>query len=180
MHLLVVWWLVNLQDARCNNKDNSVIPFAIQNLKIKIHRKLIVSFVLRVYETCISRKLSWRFSAVGYWGRYLCLKETRKCRSGKYYARRGLYNLYFSPNIFWVINSRWMRWAGHVACMGERKGRSSDIYDVLHNYTNHSMTSLTNQSLSLQRCVSLNNGNRYGSQIKFFFSFGEVFCNSDI
>ena len=23
MHLLVVWYLVNLQDARCNNKDNS-------------------------------------------------------------------------------------------------------------------------------------------------------------
>ena len=22
VHLLVVWWLVNLQDARCNNKDN--------------------------------------------------------------------------------------------------------------------------------------------------------------
>ena len=24
MHLLVVWYLVNLQDARCNNKDNYV------------------------------------------------------------------------------------------------------------------------------------------------------------
>jgi len=27
-------------------------------------------------------------------------------------------DLYFSPNIIWVINSRRMRWAGHVACMG--------------------------------------------------------------
>jgi len=24
VHLLVVWYLVNLQDARCNNKDNYV------------------------------------------------------------------------------------------------------------------------------------------------------------
>jgi hypothetical protein len=30
-----------------------------------------------------------------------------------------LNNLYSSPNIVWVIKSRRMRWAGHVARMGE-------------------------------------------------------------
>jgi len=30
--------------------------------------------------------------------------------------------LYFSPNIVRVIKSRRMRWAGHVARMGERRG----------------------------------------------------------
>ena len=40
---------------------------------------------------------------------------------------RKLYNeelndLYCSPNIVRVIKSRRMRWAGHVASMGERKG----------------------------------------------------------
>ena len=30
--------------------------------------------------------------------------------------------VYSSPNIIWVIKSRIMRWAGHVACMGERRG----------------------------------------------------------
>jgi hypothetical protein len=30
-----------------------------------------------------------------------------------------LHNLYFSPNIFRVIKSRRMRWAGHVSRMGE-------------------------------------------------------------
>jgi hypothetical protein len=30
-----------------------------------------------------------------------------------------LHNLYTSPNIIRVINSRRMRWAGHVARMGE-------------------------------------------------------------
>ena len=33
-----------------------------------------------------------------------------------------LNDLYSSPNIFWVIKLRRMRWAGHVANMGERRG----------------------------------------------------------
>jgi len=32
-----------------------------------------------------------------------------------------LNDLYSSPNIVWVIKSRRMRWAGHVACMGEER-----------------------------------------------------------
>ena len=36
-------------------------------------------------------------------------------------------DLYFSPNIVQVIKSRRMRWAGHVACMGEERG----VYRVL-------------------------------------------------
>ena len=38
-----------------------------------------------------------------------------------------LYNLYSSPNILRVIKSRRMRWAGHVARVGEGK----DVYSVL-------------------------------------------------
>jgi hypothetical protein len=38
-----------------------------------------------------------------------------------------LYDLYSSPNIFRVIKSRRMRWAGQVACMGVRR----DVYRVL-------------------------------------------------
>jgi len=33
-----------------------------------------------------------------------------------------LKDLYSSPNIVWVIKSRRMRWAGHVARMGEERG----------------------------------------------------------
>jgi hypothetical protein len=33
-----------------------------------------------------------------------------------------LYDLYSSPNMIRVIKSRRMRWAGHVACMGEGRG----------------------------------------------------------
>jgi len=38
-----------------------------------------------------------------------------------------LNDLYSSPNIVRVIKSRRMRWAGHVACMGEEEG----VYRVL-------------------------------------------------
>jgi hypothetical protein len=34
-----------------------------------------------------------------------------------------LNDLYSSPNIVWVIKLRRMRWAGHVARMGERRGK---------------------------------------------------------
>jgi len=33
-----------------------------------------------------------------------------------------LHDLYSSPNIVWVIKSRRMRWAGHVARMGKERG----------------------------------------------------------
>jgi hypothetical protein len=33
-----------------------------------------------------------------------------------------LYDLYSSPNNVWVITLRRIRWAGHVACMGEKRG----------------------------------------------------------
>jgi len=38
-----------------------------------------------------------------------------------------LSDLYSSPNIVRVIKSRRMRWAGHLACMGEERG----LYRVL-------------------------------------------------
>jgi hypothetical protein len=38
-----------------------------------------------------------------------------------------LHSMYSSPNIVRVIKSRRMRWAGHVACMGDGRG----VYRVL-------------------------------------------------
>jgi len=39
---------------------------------------------------------------------------------------RKLNDLYCSPNIVWMITSRRMRWVGHVASMGKRRG----VYSV--------------------------------------------------
>ena len=44
------------------------------------------------------------------------------------YHNEELNDLYFSPNIVRVIKSRRMRWAGHVARMGEERG---GVYRVL-------------------------------------------------
>jgi hypothetical protein len=38
-----------------------------------------------------------------------------------------LHGLYSSPSIVWVIKARRMRWAGHVALMGEVRG----AYNIL-------------------------------------------------
>ena len=97
-----------------------------KNLKIKIYRTIILAVALYGCET---------------WS--LTLREDRKLRvSDNMVLRRifgprrdevtgewrRLYNdelndLYSSPNIVRVIKPRRMRWAGHVAHMGEEGGR---------------------------------------------------------
>jgi hypothetical protein len=64
---------------------------------------------LRVFENKVLRRIFGpkRDEVIGEWRR-LHNKE--------------LYAVYSSPNIIRVIKSRRLRWAGHVACMGERRG----------------------------------------------------------
>jgi hypothetical protein len=92
---------------------------------IKIYRTIILPVVLygcetwsltlreecrlRVFENKVLRRIFGpkRDEVIGEWRR-LHNKE--------------LYALCFSPNIIWVIKSRRLRWAGHVARMEERRG----------------------------------------------------------
>jgi hypothetical protein len=69
---------------------------------------------LRVYESRVLRRILGpkRDEVTGEW---------RKLQNEE------LNDLYSSPNIFRVIKSRRMRWAGHVGRMGERRG----VYRVL-------------------------------------------------
>ena len=101
-----------------------------RHLKIKIYRTIILPVVLygcetwslilreerrlRVFENRVLRRVfgAKRDEVTEEWGKL---------------HNEELSDLYCSPNIFWVIKSRRMRWAGHVARMGERRG----VYRVL-------------------------------------------------
>jgi hypothetical protein len=68
---------------------------------------------LRVFENRVLRIFGPKRDRVTGWWRKLHNEE--------------LHNLYSSPNIIRIIKSRRMRWAGHVARMGEKK----NVYRLL-------------------------------------------------
>jgi len=91
-----------------------------KNIKTKIHRTTILAVLygcetwslafteehrLRVFTNRVLRKI---FGTAK--------REWRRLHNQE------LYDLYSSPNNFWVIKSRGTRWAGHVAGMGDRQG----------------------------------------------------------
>ena len=91
-------------------------------IKIQVHRITILPVVLHGCETW---SLTWREEC------RLRLFENRVLRrifgpKRVEVTREGrkLHNedLYSSPNIIWVIRSRKMRWAGHVARIGDKRG----------------------------------------------------------
>ena len=69
----------------------------------------------------LKRKLTIKFLFIN---AYKCFGPTGEWRK---LHNEELNDLYCSPNIVWEIESRRMRWAGHVARMRERRG----VYRVL-------------------------------------------------
>jgi hypothetical protein len=108
----------------------SVLPPTVRNVKVKIYKTIILPVVLYGYETwSLTLREGHRLRVFG--NRVLrgifgpkgdeVTGEWRKLHNGE------LHNLYSSPDIVRHIKSRIMRWAGHVARMGE--GR--EVYRVL-------------------------------------------------
>ena len=102
--------------------ESFVFQVAIENLKTKIYRTIILPVVLygcetwsltlreerklRVFENMVLRRISGprRDEVTGQWRRL---------------HKEELNDLYSSPSIVRMIKSRRMRWVGHVARMGE-------------------------------------------------------------
>jgi hypothetical protein len=100
------------------------------NVKVKMYKIIILSVVLYGCETrSLTLREEHRLRVFenrvlrGIFGLKTdeVTEERRKLHSGE------LHILYSSPHIIRQIKSRRMRWAGHVACMGQRR----NVYRVL-------------------------------------------------
>jgi hypothetical protein len=103
-----------------------VFQLAVQkNIKIKIYRTIILPVVLYGCETWwLTLREEHRLRVFENRGLRRIFGPEKDEVTGEW---RKLHNeelndLYCSPNIAGVIKLRRMGWAGHVACMGERRG----------------------------------------------------------
>ena len=101
-----------------------------KNLKIKIYRNIIWPVVLYGCETwllTLREEGKLRMFANMVFRRIFGPRRDEVMEEWKRLHNEELNDLYSSPNIVQVIKSRRMRWAGHVARMGEERG----VYRVL-------------------------------------------------
>jgi hypothetical protein len=101
----------------------------IKNLKIKIYKTVTLPVVLYGYETwSLTLREEHRLRVFENTVlRRIFEPKTEEDGSWRKLHNDELHSLYSSPNILRVIKSRRMRWAGHVARMGEGRG----VYRVL-------------------------------------------------
>jgi hypothetical protein len=96
-----------------------------RNVKIKIYRTIILSVVLYGCETwSLILREECRLSVFKNRVLRRIFGPTRDEVTGEWRRlhNKELYAVYSSSNIIWVMKSRKLRWAGHVARMGERRG----------------------------------------------------------
>ena len=102
----------------------NILSSSLLNLKIKIYRNIILPVVLYGCETwSLTLREETRVRVFGNRVLRSIFGPRRDEVTGEW---RKLHNeelndMYCSPNIVRVIKSRRMRWAGHVARMGERR-----------------------------------------------------------
>ena len=107
-----------------------VFQFAIQAIKIKIYRTIILLVVLYGYETwslTLREERRLRLFENRVFMRLFGPKREEATREWRKLHNAEVNDLYSSPNIFRVIKSRRMRWAEHAASIEDRR----DLYRVL-------------------------------------------------
>jgi len=95
-----------------------------KNINIKIHRSIILPVVLYGYETwSLTLRKEHRLKVSYKMGlRILEPKRDKGTDERRKLQNKELNDPYCSPNIIRVIKYRNIRWAGHVARLGERRG----------------------------------------------------------
>jgi len=96
-----------------------------KNVKIKIRKTIIFPVVLHGCETwslILTEERRLRVLVNRVLRRIFGHKRDEVTGEWRKLHNEELNDLYSSPNNIRVMKSRRMRWAGHVACMGDRKG----------------------------------------------------------
>jgi len=120
----------NSKNTRYHSEQNLSLSILLsKNLKSKIYRIviLLVFYGCETWSLTLMEKIRLRVSENRLLKRIFGPKRDEVKGEWRKLYNEELNDLYWSPNVVWVIKSRIMRWAGHVARMGERRS----VYWVL-------------------------------------------------
>jgi hypothetical protein len=122
---------LNLGNARYHAVQNLLSSRLLsRNVKIKVYKTIILPVVLYVCETLsltLREEHRLRVFENSVLRRIFGPKRDEVTGGWRKLHNEELHGLYSSPSIVRVIKARRMRWAGHVARMGEVRG----VYNIL-------------------------------------------------
>jgi hypothetical protein len=109
------------------NKRTYIVVSVVQNFTLEfccLYDSTFTFIVTCFIALCshLGGDIVWGVWRIGFWGRYFGVERDEITGEWRRLLNEDVYNLYSSPNISVGIKSRRMRWVGHVACKGDRRG----------------------------------------------------------